>query len=148
MRNFLQGRYSPKFPEKYKGNPCQICYRSSWERKYMKYLDGNNSILEWSSEEIIIKYYDPISQKTRRYFPDFYVKEQYPDGTIKKYLVEIKPKKQTEPPAKPKRQTKRYISEVYEYAKNQSKWEAAKEWCLDRGYGFVILTEKELNIKP
>jgi hypothetical protein len=143
-----KGKYKVKNPQKYNGDPTNICWRSLWERKYMKYLDGNRNILEWSSEEIFIWYRSPVDNKNHRYYPDFFVKEQYPDGTIKKYLVEIKPKKQTEPPAKPKRQTKRYISEVYEYAKNQSKWEAAKEWCLDRGYGFVILTEKELNIKP
>jgi hypothetical protein len=143
-----RGKYKVKNPQKYKGDPTNIVWRSLWERKYMKYLDGNSNILEWSSEEFFIWYRSPVDNKNHRYYPDFFVKEQYPDGTIKKYLVEIKPKKQTEPPAKPKRQTKRYISEVYEYAKNQSKWEAAKEWCLDRGYGFVILTEKELNIKP
>jgi hypothetical protein len=143
-----KGKYKVKNPQKYKGDPTNIVWRSLWERKYMKYLDGNSNILEWSSEEFFIWYKSPVDNKNHRYFPDFYVKEQYPDGTIKKYIVEIKPKKQTEPPAKPKRQTKRYISEVYEYAKNQSKWEAAKEWCLDRGYGFVILTERELNIKP
>ena len=62
-------------------------------------------------------------------------------------MIEIKPKRQTVPPPKPKRQTKGYISEAYEYAKNQAKWAAAKEWCLDRGYEFKILTESELGIK-
>jgi hypothetical protein len=51
------------------------------------------------------------------------------------------------PPPKPKRQTKQYIAEVYEYAKNQSKWEAAREWCADRGYEFKVITEHELGIK-
>jgi hypothetical protein len=142
-----KGKYKVKNPQKYKGDPTGIVWRSLWERKYMKYLDGNSNILEWSSEEIFIWYKSPVDNKAHRYFPDFYVKERYSDGSIKEYLVEIKPQKQTAPPARPKRQTKRYISEVYEYAKNQSKWEAAKEWCLDRGYGFVILTERELNIK-
>ena len=143
-----KGKYKVKNPQKYVGDSTCVVWRSLWERKYMKYLDGNSNILEWSSEEFFIWYKSPVDNKKHRYFPDFYVKEQYPDGTIKKYIVEIKPKKQTEPPTKPQRQTKRYISEVYEYAKNQSKWEAAKEWCEDRGYGFVILTERELNIKP
>jgi hypothetical protein len=142
-----KGKYKVKNPQKYKGDPTNIIWRSLWERKYMKYLDGNSNILEWSSEEFFIWYKSPLDGKPHRYFPDFYVKEKYPDGTIKEYLVEIKPKKQTELPPKPKRQTKRYISEVYEYTKNQSKWEAAREWCLDRGYDFVVLTEKELNIK-
>lgn len=46
-----------------------------------------------------------------------------------------------------KRQTKGYIQEAYEYAKNQAKWAAAKEWCADRGYEFKVLTENELGIK-
>ena len=54
---------------------------------------------------------------------------------------------QVSPPPKPKRQTQKYIAEVYEYAKNQSKWEAAKDWCADRGYEFKIITESELGIK-
>ena len=142
-----KGKYKVKNPEKYKGDPTSIIWRSLWERKCMKYLDGNPNILEWSSEEFFIWYKSPIDNRQHRYFPDFFVKEKYSDGSIKKYLVEIKPKKQTAPPTKPQRQTKKYISEVYEYAKNQSKWEAAKEWCDDRGYEFVILTETELGIK-
>jgi len=43
--------------------------------------------------------------------------------------------------------TKGYIFEAKEYAKNQSKWAVAKEWCADRGYEFRILTEEDLNIR-
>lgn len=147
MKKFLQGKYSPKFPEKYKGNPCEIYYRSSWERKFMVYCDTNEKILEWGSEEIFIWYKSPVDRKAHRYFPDFYIKVLESSGQIKKYLIEIKPKKQTAPPPKPQRQTKKYLYEAYEYAKNQAKWEAAREWCADRGYEFKVLTEIELNIK-
>jgi len=139
-----KGKYKVKNPEKYKGDPTNIIYRSLWERKHMKYLDGNSNILEWSSEEIYIWYKSPIDNKAHRYFPDFYVKERYQDGNVKEYLVEIKPYKQTMAPPKPKRQTKGYIYEAYEYAKNQSKWESAREYCKDRGWTFRILTENEL----
>ena len=142
-----KGKYKPTFPDKYHGDVTSIIYRSLWERKFMVYCDTNDNVLEWSSEEKFVRYYDPISKKMRRYFPDFLIKVKESDGTIKKYVIEIKPQKQTVPPPKPKRQTKRYISEVYEYAKNQSKWEAAKEWCDDHGYEFKIITEKELNIR-
>ena len=64
----------------------------------------------------------------------------------KKYLIEIKPYKQTLPPIKPSRQTKKYLYEAYEYAKNQSKWEAAREYCKDRGWIFKVITEYELGI--
>jgi hypothetical protein len=142
-----KGKYKPSFPEKYRGDVTSIIYRSLWERKFMVYCDTNNTILEWSSEETVIRYYDPISKKVRRYFPDFAIKVKEENGSIKKYVIEIKPKRQTLPPPKPKRQTKGYIYEAYEYAKNQAKWEAAREWCADRGYEFKVLTESELGIK-
>ena len=142
-----KGKYKPSYPEKYKGDPTNIIYRSLWERKFCVYCDLNENIIEWQSEEKCIPYRSPIDGKIHRYFPDFLIKVKESNGSIKKYVIEIKPKKQTIPPIKPQRQTKRYISEVYEYAKNQSKWEAAKDWCADRGYEFKIITENELGIK-
>jgi hypothetical protein len=142
-----KGKYKPSFPEKYNGDPTNIIYRSLWERKFCVYCDLNENILSWSSEEKAIAYRSPIDGKIHRYFPDFLIKVKESNGTIKKYMIEIKPKKQTLPPQKPQRQTKKYISEVYEYAKNQAKWEAAKEWCEDRGYEFKVITEQELGIK-
>ena len=141
-----KGKYKPSFPEKYSGDPTNIIYRSLWERKFCVYCDLNENILSWSSEEKCIPYRSPIDGKIHRYFPDFLIKVKESNGSIKKYMIEIKPKKQTVPPIKPQRQTKKYISEVYEYAKNQSKWEAAKDWCADRGYEFKVITETELGI--
>ena len=139
-----KGKYKPKHPEKYKGNPVSIIYRSLWERKFMVHCDNSESVLEWSSEEVFLNYYDPTTNRIRRYFPDFLIKVRESNGTIKKYMIEIKPKKQTAPPPKPKKQTKRYLQEAYEYAKNQSKWAAARERCADRGYEFKVFTENEL----
>jgi hypothetical protein len=141
-----KGKYQPSFPKKYKGDPTNIIYRSLWERKFMVYCDLNEKVLEWGSEEMFVWYRSPIDSKPHRYFPDFYIKVQESSGQIKKYLIEIKPKKQTTPPPKQQRQTKKYLYEAYEYAKNQAKWEAAKEWCADRGYEFKVLTENELGI--
>jgi hypothetical protein len=139
-----KGKYQPKNTQKYVGNPSNIIYRSLWERKFMIYCDTNENILEWGSEELVIPYRSPVDGKIHRYFPDFYIKVKEPDGNIKKYLIEIKPHKQTMPPKKPQRQTKGYIYEAYEYAKNQSKWEAAKEYCKDRQWEFKVITEKQL----
>ena len=141
-----KGKYQPSFPKKYKGDPTNIIYRSLWERKFMVYCDLNEKVLEWGSEEMFVWYRSPIDSKPHRYFPDFYIKVQESSGQVKKYLIEIKPKKQTTPPPKQQRQTKKYLYEAYEYAKNQAKWEAAKEWCADRGYEFKVLTENELGI--
>jgi hypothetical protein len=142
-----KGKYKPSFPDKYHGDVTNIIYRSLWERKFCVYCDTNEKIIEWSSEEKCVPYRSPLDGKIHRYFPDFLIKVKESDGSIKKYMIEIKPSKQTVPPPKPKRQTQKYISEVYEYAKNQSKWESAREWCADNGYEFKVITEHELGIK-
>ena len=140
-----KGKYYPSFPRKYKGDPTNIVYRSLWERKFMVYCDKNQNILEWASEEIAIPYRSPIDNRVHRYFPDFYMKVKETNGKIKNYMIEVKPAKQTIPPKKPKRQTKGYIREAYEYAKNQAKWKMAKEYCADRQWEFKVVTEKELG---
>jgi hypothetical protein len=142
-----KGKYKPSYPKKYNGDPTNIIYRSLWERKFCVYCDLNENIIEWESEEKCIPYRSPVDNRIHRYFPDFLIKVKEIDGSIKTYMIEVKPKRQTIPPPKPKRQTKGYISEVYEYAKNQSKWEAAREWCADRGYEFKVITETDLGIK-
>ena len=141
-----KGKYYPSFPRKYKGDPTNIVYRSLWERKFMVYCDKNQNILEWASEEIAIPYRSPIDNRVHRYFPDFYMKVKETNGKIKNYVIEVKPAKQTKPPKKPKRQTKGYIREAYEYARNQAKWKMAKEYCADRQWEFKVVTEKELGV--
>ncbi len=142
-----KGKYKVRAPYKYKGNPTKVVYRSSWELKFMNYCDTNTNILEWGSEEMYVWYKSPVDNKPHRYFPDFYIKARESNGQVKKYIIEVKPQRQTQPPAKPKRQTRGYLREAFEYAKNQAKWKAMNEWCLDRGFEFKILTEKELGIK-
>ena len=142
-----KGKYKPLRPYKYKGNPTKVTYRSLWERKFMQYCDDNINILEWASEEMFVWYKSPVDNRAHRYFPDFYIKVKESTGVIKKYIIEVKPKRQTKPPAKPKRHTRGYLREAFEYAKNKAKWKAANEWCLDRGYEFKVLTENELGIK-
>jgi hypothetical protein len=146
-RKYLQGKYKPSNPEKYRGDVNNIIYRSSWERKFLYYCDTNENILEYSSEEVVIPYKSPVDNRYHRYFVDFYIKYKDVNGKIKKCLIEIKPFRQTQEPKVQKRKTKGYIYEVVEYAKNQAKWEAAKEWCLDHGWEFKVLTENELGIK-
>lgn len=142
-----KGKYKPSYPQKYKGDPTNVIYRSLWERKFMVYCDLNENIVEWGSEEIALPYRSPIDGKVHRYFPDFYIKVKESTGHLKRYLIEIKPKRQTTPPQKPQRQTKKYLYEAYEYAKNQAKWKAAKEFCEDRQWEFKVITEDELGIK-
>jgi hypothetical protein len=81
-----------------------------------------------------------------RYFMDLKIK--FKNGDV--YLIEIKPKSQTQEPKKRSRTTQKYINEVMTYAKNQSKWNAAASLCEQRGWHFEVWTEdtlKKLGIK-
>ena len=62
-------------------------------------------------------------------------------------MIEVKPKRQTQPPKQKSRITKGYLYEAKTYAVNQAKWKAANEWCKDRLLEFKIITEDELGIK-
>lgn len=140
------GIYRPNNPSKYVGNPMNIIYRSLWELKFMKFCDANPSIIEWGSEEVIIPYKSPIDGRLHRYYVDFYIKVLTSSNITKKYLIEIKPKKQTTPPPPAKRQTKLYKDKVLTFIKNQAKWEAATHFCEKRQMKFLILTEDHLNV--
>jgi hypothetical protein len=141
-----RGKYQPSFPRKYKGNSSNIIYRSLWERKFMKYCDLNENILEWASEEIALPYRSPLDNKIHRYFPDFYIKVKESSGVVKKMLIEVKPKKQTVQPKPQNIKTKGYIYEAREYVRNQAKWKAAKNFCEDHQWEFKVITEDELGI--
>lgn len=142
-----KGRYRPSKPQKYKGDPTNIIYRSSWELKFMKWCDLNENVLEYGSEEFFIPYISPVDNRVHRYFPDFIIKVKEQTGETKTYVIEVKPKRQTREPKKPSRTTKRYLNEVKTYAINQAKWKYADEWCKDRKIEFKVITEDHLGIK-
>lgn len=142
-----KGFFKPRNPKKYRGDPTKIVYRSSWELKFMGYLDAHSDVVEWASEEFSIPYRSPIDNRIHRYFPDFLVKKVNADGTKETVVVEIKPFKQTKPPEVRKKQTKQYLQEVYTWGVNSAKWDAAREFCKDKKWKFMIMTEHELGIK-
>ena len=141
-----KGKYRVNYPKKYKGDINEIIYRSSWELKFMRWCDLNPSVFEWGYETMIIPYKSPVDNKVHRYFVDFFIKVQDKNNSIQKYLVEIKPEKFTKPTAIPKRKTKRFIQEVINYGINQAKWKYADNYCLNRGWKFLVLTENDLGI--
>lgn len=145
---YYQGKYTPKNPSKYRGDVTAVIYRSSWELKFMVWCDTNPNIVEWSSEETIIPYVCPTDNRPHRYFVDFKIRVREKTGDIQTYIVEIKPDAQTRPPDPSRKKTKTYMTEVMTWGKNEAKWKAAQEYCLDRGYKFVIVTEHTLGIKP
>ena len=134
------GKYKIKKPAKYDGNAETVTYRSMWERACFAWCERNPDVVKWSSEEIIIPYYDAGQKKQRRYFMDLRITLK--DGT--ELLVEIKPDKQTRPPKKGKNKT-RYLEESMIFVTNQCKWQAADAYAKKRGWRFVVWTEHTLK---
>lgn len=143
----LQGRFFPKYPQKYKGNPNTIIFRSGWERTFMEYCDRSSQITKWASEELAISYYFSGDQKWHKYYPDFIIEVAAPQGH-QVWLIEIKPLKETLPPqSRIQKSQRRLLKETVTYAKNQAKWNAATAFCAEKGWKFMILTEKDLYPK-
>jgi hypothetical protein len=111
-----------------------IIYRSSYELKFIMWLENSDKVARWGSECFYIPYMF-VDGTTHRYWPDYFV--EFVDGT--KMVVEVKPYNQTKKP----------INEncwaAKEYAKNMCKWKATMEFCKKKGYEFKILTEKTIN---
>jgi len=153
MGKYYQGKYKPKNPKKYIGDPTNIIYRSSWELKLMRFLDEHPDVVEWGSEVLVIPYRSPIDGKMHRYFTDFIVKQINKDRKKETIVIEVKPKSQTVAPDVSKKLTakgsisRRFLNEVKTWGVNQAKWKAATDYCDDRGWKFQIMTEDQLGIK-
>lgn len=141
---WVQGHFKPVNPKKYVGDARNITFRSSWELRVMSRLDTDPNVVSWASEEVTIRYLDPSTKKWRRYFPDFLVK--YADGKVR--MIEVKPASQQERPIKGRKKQERFLAEAATYLTNQAKWEAARAFCADKGWEFVVLNEHDLGIKP
>ena len=143
-----KGKFTPQNPKKYMGDSANIIYRSMWERRCMKYFDNNPGVIQWSSEEIAIPYYDTLTKRVRRYFPDFLIKVKTAEGQLKTHLIEVKPSKDLRPPVSiqgKKRSTVLYEAKTYQM--NRDKFASARKWCNDRNIIFDIWTEKHLQVR-
>lgn len=110
----------------------------------MSFLDMHPDVIEWASEEFSIPYLSPVDRKIHRYYPDFFVKRKGKNGKVESMVLEVKPRKQLEPPIVPKKQSPRYIKEAVTYAVNSAKWEAAHSFCEKNKMKFLILTEEDI----
>tara|TARA_B100001778_G_C18509175_1_gene593356 strand:+ start:114 stop:554 length:441 start_codon:yes stop_codon:yes gene_type:complete len=143
-KKWRQGIFVPKNQDKFIGS--KAVYRSGLELKFFRFCDDNPNVLEWGSENIIVPYISPLDNRAHKYYVDNYIAIK--EGTqVVKYLVEIKPSKQTKPPTTKYRKRQHLIYEQKQYVINQAKWKAAKEFCKKKGLTFIILTEKELIFK-
>jgi len=139
------GEFIPRNPHKYIGTKDKIIYRSSWEDAALNFFDNNPNVIAWSYEEIEIAYLKPLpngNMKKAKYIPDAYIEYVNRKGELKKELLEIKPKKQTN--RSRTRNVNQKMYENYVYAVNMAKWEAAERWCARNGIQFRIITENSI----
>lgn len=151
MNRFVQGKYTPSNPKKYKGGDVNnIRYLSMWERNVMVWLDHEPSIIHWNSEEIVIPYLDYSTldsmgePKPRKYMIDFWCRVNTING-LKMFLIEVKPKNQVEKPKKTSRtKEETYQAKMKTWIKNKSKWMAAEAFAEKMNMSFKILTEEQI----
>ena len=135
------GKFIPTRLEKYEGDHTKITFRSLYELGVMKWLDSNESVKFWNSEDEIIPYTDSTTGKRRRYFMDF--KVTFTNG--KTVLIEVKPESQIRKPiVAGKKVTKSLLESIATYSTNSCKWNAAEEYCKVRGWSFQIWGETVL----
>lgn len=146
---FKQGLYKVENVSKYKGDLSKVIYRSGWEKILMKYCDLSASVLAWSSEPVAIPYISPLDNRQHKYWVDFFILEQKPDGTTTKYLVEVKPSKdyKTKPLFEGRNTPKkvaRYKREMETWLVNNAKFKFALEFAKTIGMEFIIVDETSL----
>lgn len=152
----LKGRFVPQNPEKYIGNVKNIIFRSSWELSFARFLDRNERIINWSSEEIAIPYIKPTTKHVHRYYPDFWIRYKDRDGQLIEEIVEIKPEKEQQralfiiehefkvmPPVYSKNPKTRMYEQLTMLI-NAAKWQSAIKWCKARNMRFRVLNENSL----
>ncbi len=102
---FHQGTYRPTNQKKFIGKEC--VFRSGLELKFFRFCDSNPNVVKWGSECVTVPYYDKVQRKNRTYYIDNYVVIKEGDKLVK-YLVEVKPSKQTVAP-NPKSKMKKLV---------------------------------------
>lgn len=140
-RTTMKGRFIPKNPQKYLGDPNKIIFRSSWEVMLFKWLDTTPAVLQWASEEFSIPYIHPLENRVANYYPDALVIYKDKFGNLKKEIIEIKPYKETILTPKATDRDK------YALAVNQAKWKAAARFAEQQGMSFRVITEKTLFVQ-
>ena len=147
-KTYHQNEYTPTHKEKYVGKKKPF-YRSSWEYECFKWFDLNQNVLKWASEPLAIEYLYEVDGKFHKYWPDFYAEIKDVNGTVTKYILEVKPKKKLSLPKKPKKKSakaeERYLNQVKEYLMIKNKKDAAEKFCSRQGFVFLFLTEEQIK---
>ena len=158
---YHQGLYVPKNKDKVIKLNSQggLFYRSGLEQKMMIYLDNNEKISMWGSENLKVPYTktewlsEAQEYKTSEhtYYPDFYYEMKREDGSVSKVVAEVKPYSETIEPVLKQNPTAKQLKN-FEYAlkmynKNLPKWSYMIDYCQRKGFEFIIITEKLLGTK-
>lgn len=134
----IGGKFIPRNPQKYAGNPNNIMFRSTWELSVMKFFDSSTSVIKWASEEVKIPYVSPLDGLVHNYYPDFIVIYTDKAGALQKDLVEVKPASQSlAERAKSDRDKAALLV-------NLAKWKFAEQWAKQRGMNFRVITEHSI----
>jgi hypothetical protein len=142
---YFQGIYTPINKNKYMGSSNPV-YRSSLERDFFLFFDNNPNVTAWVSEGIVVPYYYEVDKKVHKYYIDLIAAIKDTNGNTQKYLIELKPYAQTQPPTpKGNKKNSTVLYESLMWHKNQSKWKAASDYAAKKGMKFVVLTEKYLT---
>jgi len=141
-KRFRQGVFVPINRDKFIGT--KAFYRSGLELKFMRFCDSNPNVLKWGSENVVVPYISPIDNKVHRYFVDNFVTIKE-NNNVTRYLIEIKPDRQTRPPVTKYKNKEHLLYEQATYVVNSAKWEAARKICSQKGWQFLIITEKHLK---
>lgn len=152
---FKSGKFKPKNPWKYKGDLSKIIYRSKLELDFMKKLDNDIKVKAWVSEppKYMVRYLSPKDGKYHRYFIDFYVEKEV-NGSIQKFLVEVKPSSHVKKPVPPKpsldivvnrKRQARYRAKKLAHAIIHAKRKACQEMATKNHMKFIFITEKFIN---
>lgn len=142
---FIQGIYTPINKNKYMGSSNPV-YRSALERNFFLFFDQNINVTAWVSEGIVVPYFNSMDNKVHNYYVDLIAAIKDQSGNIQKYLIELKPHAQTQPPIQSnKKKSSTVLYEQLMWHKNQCKWNAASDYAAKKGMKFIILTEKYLT---
>lgn len=107
----------------------------------MYWLDMNDAIKAWSSENVVVPYVCPADNKVHRYIIDFMI-----ETIAGIFLIEVKPQKECMPPKTGKGRRKHLVeAETLTYARNTAKWQAAENYARNMGYKFQVWDEVTLK---
>ncbi len=138
-----KGFYHPINPSKW--NTDKIPYLSNWERQVFYKLDINPIITKIAANSMIIPYICATDKREHRYYMDVFY-EQVHNDKKEYFMIEVKPDEQLLPPNPPKKQTasaiRSYKYKILQFQKNMSKWISAERLAVNRGWTFIIMTEK------